>query len=46
MRRYTTSELVLDERWKTMLSHTQKLAIDIGTLRAPLLNRPTGYFPA
>jgi hypothetical protein len=46
MRRYTTSELVLDERWKTMLSHTQKLAIDIGTLRARLLNQPTGYFPA
>jgi hypothetical protein len=46
MRRNTTSELVLDERWKTTLSSPQKLAVDIGTLRARLLNRPTGYFPA
>jgi hypothetical protein len=45
MRRNRTSELVLDERWRMTLSSTQKLAVDIGTLRARLLNRPTGYFP-
>jgi hypothetical protein len=45
VRRGKSSELVLDETWKVMLSPLQKLLIELGTVRSRSLSLETGYFP-
>lgn len=43
LRRQSSSELVLDDKWERGLSAAQKLAIDLGTLRSRRLFARTGH---